>query len=255
MGTGTSQGVPMIALDAEHLDLADPRNWRTRTSIHVVMDGLHVQVDAGQEFRLQCLRNRIEWIDLFLLTHGHADHLLGMDDLRRFCDLRGGEALPVYSTLEALERVKAIYPYAIREKPEFRGYPAFRLLTMPPCLELPQGKIESVLLPHGRVQTLGFVFTENSTGRRAAYFTDCKTVPVEAQALAYQADLVILDALRPLEHPTHMNIAEAVAMAETLKACQSWFVHMTCHVDHAQEQAKLPRGMRFAWDGARVLLS
>lgn len=95
LGTGTSQGVPMIAHSNEGCDLANPKNWRTRCSIHVVMDGYHYQVDASPEFRLQCLRNQIEQIDYFILTHRHSDHIMGMDDLRRFCDLRDFSSLPV----------------------------------------------------------------------------------------------------------------------------------------------------------------
>ncbi len=98
LGTGTSQGVPMIACDCAVCTSADVRNRRTRASIHVVMDGLHVQVDAAPEFRLQCLREKITWVDFFVLTHGHADHVVGMDDLRRFCDLHGGNALTIYTT-------------------------------------------------------------------------------------------------------------------------------------------------------------
>jgi len=113
MGTGTSQGVPMIAYDKHQCDLSDPRNHRTRTSAHVVMDGHHIQIDAGPEFRMQCLANDIRQIDTFILTHGHADHLLGMDDLRRFCDQRGGDALDVYTSEEGEERVRAVYPYAV----------------------------------------------------------------------------------------------------------------------------------------------
>src|SRR5471030_3452588 len=90
---------------------ADPRNKRTRTSLHVVMDGLHIQVDAAPELRLQCVREGIGNLDLFILTHGHTDHVAGMDDLRRFCDLLGGKALTVFSTPEGLARVSAIYPY------------------------------------------------------------------------------------------------------------------------------------------------
>src|SRR4051812_14518170 len=100
LGTGTSQGVPMIACNCAVCGSADPRNKRTRTSIHVVMDGLHVQVDASPELRLQCLRENVQQLDLFILTHGHTDHVVGMDDLRRFCDLRDGAAIPVYSTVE-----------------------------------------------------------------------------------------------------------------------------------------------------------
>src|SRR4051812_16808435 len=147
MGTGTSQGVPMIACDCAVCTSTDLRNRRTRACIHVVMDGLHIQVDAAPEFRLQCLREKIEQLDVFVLTHGHNDHITGMDDLRRFCDLHGGTALTVYSTEEGMGRVAAIFPYAIVEKPRAKGYAAFRLMGMPPVLEFPQGTIESALLP------------------------------------------------------------------------------------------------------------
>src|SRR5512133_285878 len=113
LGTGTSQGVPMIACDCAVCTSTDPRNRRTRASIHVVMDGFHVQVDASPEFRLQCLREGVARLDLFILTHGHADHVAGMDDLRRFCDLLGGLALPVYTTQEGMGRVAAMFPYAM----------------------------------------------------------------------------------------------------------------------------------------------
>ena len=95
----------MIACHCDVCTSSDPRNQRTRSCIHVVMDGLHVQVDAGPEFRLQCLREKIEQMDFFILTHGHSDHIMGMDDLRRFCDLRGGTALTVYTTDEGMHRV------------------------------------------------------------------------------------------------------------------------------------------------------
>src|SRR5262245_7944085 len=108
LGSGTSQGVPMIACDCEVCTSIDPRNHRTRSSIHVVMDGLHVQVDASPEFRLQCLREKVEQLDFFILTHGHADHVIGMDDLRRFCDLKGGNAIDVYTTEEGMARILAI---------------------------------------------------------------------------------------------------------------------------------------------------
>src|SRR5688500_2782841 len=145
LGTGTSQGVPMIACDCAVCTSKDPRNQRTRASVHVVMDGLHVQVDAAPEFRLQCIRENIRQVDFFILTHGHADHISGMDDLRRFCDLLGGTALDVYSTDEGMGRVLAMYPYAMAERPIAKGYAAFKLIAMPEVLEFPQGTIQSTL--------------------------------------------------------------------------------------------------------------
>jgi len=160
---------------------------------------------------LQCLREKIDKLDVFILTHGHADHITGMDDLRRFCDLNGGEALSVYTTEEGMARVLAMYPYAMGERPLAKGYAAFRLVDMPAVMELPQGTIQSTLLPHGGVNTLGLIFTERSSGKKFVYYTDCKRLPREAIALGRGADAVVLDGLRPLPHPSHMSIDEAVA--------------------------------------------
>ncbi|HMD61767.1 MAG TPA: MBL fold metallo-hydrolase [Opitutaceae bacterium] len=254
LGSGTSQGVPMIGCGCPVCTSADLRNRRTRASVHVVMDGLHVQVDAAPEFRLQCLDCGVDRLDLFILTHGHSDHVAGMDDLRRFCDLLGGKALAVYSTDEGMARILAIYPYAIMDRPIVRGYPAFRLEEMPGLLELPQGSIRSTLLPHGGTQTLGLVFAERSSGKRFAYYTDCKSLTGEAVELAIGCDALILDGLRPLPHPSHMSIGEAVKAGRALGAKGVWLTHLTHLTDHAAQEAELPDPFRLAYDGQRIRL-
>ena len=254
LGSGTSQGVPMIACQCPVCTSPDPRNRRTRCGIHVVMDGLHVQVDAAQEFREQCLKYGVAQLDLFILTHGHADHVAGMDDLRRFCDLVGGNALTIYSTDEGMSRIIAMYPYAIMERSVVRGYPAFKLLEMPAALELEQGTIRSTLLPHGGVNVLGLVFEERSTRKKFVYYTDCKRVPREAVALAKGADAVVLDGLRPEAHPTHLNIAEACDVAQEIGASVTYLTHLTHSIDHGPFEAGLPQGVRLAYDGLRLML-
>ena len=254
LGTGTSQGVPMIACDCAVCTSTDPRNRRTRASIHVVMDNLRIQVDASPEFRLQCIDNKITWIDLFILTHGHADHVTGMDDLRRFCDLLGGNAMTVYSTDEGMSRVLAIYPYTIIERPIVRGYAAFKLQQMPSLLELPQGSIASTLLPHGGVNTLGLIFTERSSGKKFTYYTDCKSVTLEARELAMGSDVVVLDGLRPEPHPSHMSVYEAITAAQEIGAPQTYLTHITHFMDHESWSAELPEGIAFAYDGLRLNL-
>ena len=143
LGTGTSQGVPMIAHDDHRLDLSNPKNHRTRPSIHVVLAGIHLQIDAGPDLRRQCLDNNIRQVDEVIITHGHADHMMGMDDLRRFCTLRGSSALNVYSNPLGLRRIASAFDYAVREVPEYQYYPAFRLREMPEVLELPGGRVRS----------------------------------------------------------------------------------------------------------------
>jgi phosphoribosyl 1,2-cyclic phosphate phosphodiesterase len=252
LGTGTSHGVPMIGCDCEVCRSKDPRNHRGRSSIHVVMGGQSIQVDAAPELRLQCVREGIREVDLFILTHEHADHLAGLDDLRRFCDSKGGKALDLYSTPAALARLSAMFPYAMCEVAANRSYLALRTHTMPQKLELPGGTIESVLLPHGRMQTLGLVFTERETGARLAYYTDCKTVPDAAVELARGSDVVVLDGLRPCEHPTHMTISEATAIAARIGAPLSYLTHLTHNVDHGPTEANLPPGVLLGYDGLRI---
>jgi len=254
MGTGTSQGVPMIGCDCEVCTSEDTRNWRTRPSIHIVVGESHLQVDVGPDFRYQCLVNDIRRIDEVLLTHAHADHIMGMDDLRRFVDFREGEGIPVHGSAESLARMEALYPYAIMDRPLFRGYPAFKpvQLTAGEVYEFPWGKLETTDLPHGRFKGLGLVFTEAETGSRFAYYTDCAEVPEAAEALARGSDVVVLDGLRPESHPTHMNIEEAVKAAQRIAAPMTYLTHMTHHVDHGPASEALPEGVEFAFDGLRL---
>lgn len=250
LGTGTSQGVPVIQQPEEFgLDLKNPKNWRTRASIHVIIGNTHVQVDAAPEFRIQCLRENIPSIDLFILTHSHADHIMGMDDLRRYCSLQGGMALPVYSTKLGVERISQIYDYAILDKALISGYPAFQTKVMPSVLEFEGGKIYSCLLPHGGIDTLGLVFEESRTGKKFAYFTDCKLITEEARTLAKDADYIVLDGLREKSHASHMSIPEACQTAKEMNAEQAYLTHINYDVDHDRVSAKLPSNVAIAYDG------
>jgi phosphoribosyl 1,2-cyclic phosphate phosphodiesterase len=244
----------MIACDCAICCSSDPRNRRGRPCVHVVMGGLHLQVDAGPEFREQCIRCGVPKVDLFILTHGHSDHILGMDDLRRFCDLRGFEGIPVYSTAEGLGRVREVYPYAIGARPVIKGYPAFMLHEMPPVLDLGVGTITATVLPHGSVRVLGLIFEERKSGAKFVYYTDCKSVPSAARALAHGAQLVVLDGLRPEPHPTHMSIGEAIEVARAIEAPLTYLTHLTHAVDHATIEAALPAGVKLAYDGLRLAL-
>jgi phosphoribosyl 1,2-cyclic phosphate phosphodiesterase len=147
-----------------------------------------------------------------------------------------------------------MFPYAVRDKPLARGYPAFALKAMPPVIELPQGTIASTLLPHGGVNTLGLVFTERGTGRRLAYYTDCKSLPPDAVALARGADVLVLDGLRPDPHPTHLSIAEAVAAAKEIGAKRTYLTHLTHLSDHATLERELPTGILPGYDGLRLTI-
>lgn len=257
MGCGTSQGCPLPAHDNPGLDLQDPRNWRARTSVHVVIEGHHVQVDAAPEFRTQCLKFNVREVDTFILTHGHADHVLGMDDLRQFCTNKGGAAIPVFTTPIGAERIQAIYPYAIG-KPQASGYVSLELHQMPHKLKLPGGGIiRATLLPHGQESTLGLIFEEPSTGAKFVYYTDCKSMTPKSLELGAGCDLAILDGLRPNPHPTHMTVDEACAAAVALRAKRALLTHMTYQINYEtyskQLQATYPQ-VGLCYDGLRIRL-
>ena len=254
MGTGTSHGVPMIGCACDICTSGNPKNRRTRTSIHVKIGEYAVQVDIAPEFRLQCVANRIDHIDWVVLTHGHADHVAGMDDLRRFVDFRQGEGIPIYAFEEVHERMRGMYPYAVRDRPEFKGYPAFipQHVKRNSTMEFPWGTLQTTVLPHGRFEVMGLVFTEKATGKKFTYYTDCKSVSEEARQLASDSEMVVLDGLRHDPHPTHMSITEAVEVAQAIDAPQTYLIHMTHHVDHDPVDQDLPDRINLSFDGLKV---
>lgn len=257
LGTGTSTGVPMVATEKHQCDIENPKNWRTRTSAHVIIDGFHIQIDASPELRLQCLWNKIEWVDLVILTHGHSDHVMGMDDLRRFCTRKGGNALDIYSCEDGLKRMKESFAYAIRDKPKYEGYPAFALHDfpiMPGELKLECGTIQATLLPHGNFEVLGLVFKEKRSGKRLAYYTDCHEVTPQACEMAHEVDLLVIDGLRHKPHVSHLTLQEASAVSQKMKAKQTYLTHMGHWVDYERDRQLLPNGVDLAYDGLRVQL-
>lgn len=252
LGTGTSIGVPAIGCGCPTCTSDDPRNDRTRCGLVLGLPGGNLLIDTPTDLRTQLLRERIGIIHAALYTHGHADHIFGLDDVRLF-PYYLGHALPVFCEEEVEQRIRKSFDYAfenVTDKFPAGGLPRLdlRRITVEP-FELLGTQVTPIRLMHGRLKVLGFRFGN------VAYCTDTNEIPAESWPLLEGLDVLILDALRPTPHPTHFSLEEAVAVANRVRAKRTLFTHMSHNLEHVKTNAALPDGMELAYDGLKIPLS
>jgi phosphoribosyl 1,2-cyclic phosphate phosphodiesterase len=249
LGTGTSHGVPMIGCDCGTCRSTDPHDKRWRASVYIETDdGLALLVDAGPDIRAQSLAFNIRRVDAIIFTHGHADHIMGLDDVRRFNQLQQ-RAMPCFADQATLHDLRRTFFYVFDPAtPRGGGLPQLELFRVVGPFCIGQQEIVPVPIFHGNRPILGLRIG------RFAYLTDCSRIPDQSWPLLTGLDLLVVDALRESPHPTHFSLSEAVEVSAKVAARRTCFTHMCHNLRHADTCAKLPAGVELAYDGLVVEL-
>ena len=247
LGSGTSMGVPTLGCPCRVCNSNDPHDKRLRPSILLSRDGQNVVIDTTPDFRQQAMRAGIDRLDAILLTHGHADHVLGFDDIRPY-NIRQRAALPVYGNEDTFRIIRRIFAYVFDDKPTLSTVPSVTLNAIDNRpFELLGISFVPVPLLHGDMKVLGFRFG------RAAYLTDFSTMSDSSMALLEGLDELILDALRDIPHPMHQTVDSALALIQKLKPRRAWFTHIAHDLPHAETNERLAKmgfpHVQLAYDG------
>jgi len=243
LGSGTSHGVPMIGCQCPVCTSSDSRDKRTRTSAVLQTAGHSFLIDTTPELRMQCLACNITRVDAVLYTHSHADHVAGLDDLRRFNALQK-TAIPCYGNAHTLHDLHRMFSYAFKDMPDYpSAKPHLDTIEVDGPFELLGVRVVPIPLFHGKLPVLGFRIGS------FAYCTDCSCIPEESMALLQGLQVLILDGLRRRPHPTHFNLEQAVEAARQIGAGQTFFTHIAHELGHKATNAELPAGMALAHDG------
>lgn len=248
LGSGTSMGVPTLGCDCKVCTSADPRDNRLRPSVAIQYEGRTVLIDTTPDFRQQALRAGVKHIDAILYTHAHADHIMGLDDVRPL-SLRQRAPIPIYGSMETLDSIRSAFSYVFTDVETLSTIPKVSTHVLNgSALELFGLVFQPVPLMHGRGSVYGFRFGA------AAYLTDHSDIPAESLAMLHGLDVLFLDALRHKPHPTHTTVSQALRYVEQLGPKRTWFTHLSHDLPHAITEEQLPPHVRLAYDGLQIAI-
>jgi phosphoribosyl 1,2-cyclic phosphate phosphodiesterase len=246
LGTGTSVGVPMLGCDCEVCRSPNPRNNRFRCSVLFSTPNGNILVDTGPEMRLQLLRAGVGIIHAVLYTHYHADHMMGLDDLRLFPRMLGGP-LPIYCTWDVEDVIRRAFPYAFDHELQHLPLGAIPRLSFRRIDEEPFDVLGERVIPiplqHSRFEVFGFRIGG------LAYCTDVSGIPTQSWPLLADLDVLVIDALRPRPHPAHLSVDEALEVIDRVKPKKAYLTHMSHEMDYERLNPTLPSGVEMAYDG------
>jgi phosphoribosyl 1,2-cyclic phosphate phosphodiesterase len=244
LGTGTSHGVPMIGCECGTCRSTDPRDRRSRASIHIQLNsGQSILIDTSPDLRMQALTYNVRRVDAIVYTHSHADHIMGLDEVRRFNVLQKS-AIPCYGDQRTLDDLRRVYSYVFSpDTPRGGGIPQVVPALVMGEFCIGEATFVPVPLLHGSRTILGYRIGS------FAYLTDCSGIPDASWPLLSGVRTLILDALRERPHPTHLSVEQALAVVAQLKPERAMFTHMCHDLPHAATSARLPAGVQLAYDG------
>ena len=262
LGSGTSNGVPTLGVDYSPEFLSNSKNWRTRPSLLIKGPEGNLLIDCAPEMRLQLLREDVKMVEAVIITHTHADHIMGMDDLRSFC-LKSKQDMPIYTLPRYAEDIRRVFAYAFKEFGPGIEVPRFDLRELDflglaeaspspaTCHVLSVGGLDVrlFLVWHGPWPVIALRVGD------FGYVTDVKVIPPEAEAELQGLKTLILDAVRRRPHPNHMHFDEAVEWAQRIGAKQTYFNHLSHDYDHDETNAELPPNIQLSYDGQRIAIS
>ena len=246
LGSGTSVGIPTVGCHCDVCRSEDPRDKRLRPSVLLQYNGRNVVVDTTPDFRYQALRAGITRVDAILFTHAHADHIMGLDDVRPF-NFRQRGHIPIHGSPETMGTIRRCFAYVFDRTEAETPIPRLEIRTLDGCpFDLFDREIVPVPVLHGKQRILGFRLG------RAAYLTDHSEVPEESLELLRGLDVLFLDALRHKPHPTHSTVERSLGYVEKLAPARAFFTHICHDLPHARTEERLPPNVRLAYDGMEI---